>query len=600
MSTIQMRATLRLFLLLGFFMYRTSHPDPLQAATTASVEARRRQLLSLFDQHWQYQMRTHPQWATALGDNRYNDRLDDLSQTAIESELDEGRKFLAAFEAIDPSGLSPQDALSRKLMIRDLRLELEGARFKNWEMSVNQREGPHVDLPDLITITPFNDLRDYDNYLARLRQIPRVFEQVMSNMRQGMRDGLMPPRYILEKVSAEAEDVGGRTGESSPFYKPLEKFPSTVGGADQQRLHAAVQAVISDEIIPAYRRFALFIAHEYAPHGRIEPGVWALPEGDARYRYQIRSLTTVDLSPEQIHQIGVNEVRKTAEEMLAVARRFGFDDLTSFNQHIKNDRERYANSGEQLLRLYSGYVDGMAPELPHFFGHLPKSRLVAIPMEAARATNAVPADYTPGTADGSRPGHINVNESDPEHRLLLNIEAIAYHEGIPGHHLQISLAQELPDLPDFRRFGGYTAFVEGWAFYAERLAKELGRYKDPYSDYGRLENEMWRDIRLVVDTGVHAKHWSRAQMVEAFHRYTAMDEPNIQTEVDRYIAWPAQALAYKLGQMEFLNLREEARRKLGSKFDLRAFHDAVLNNGPLPLEVLHLYVESWIAEQARQ
>src|SRR5215469_17026600 len=214
----------------------------------------------------------------------------------------------------------------------------------------------------------------------------------------------------------------------------------------------------------------------------------------------------------------------------------------------------------------------MAPELPALFGHLPKSRLVAIPMDAARAKNAVPADYTAGTADGSRPGHINVNEWDPEHRLLLNVEAIAYHEGIPGHHLQISLAQELPDLPDFRRFAGYTAFVEGWAFYAERLGKEVGRYRDPYSDYGRLENEMWRDIRLVVDTGVHAKHWSRAQMVELFDQYTAMDDPNIQTEVDRYIAWPAQALAYKLGQLEFLKLRDEARRKLGVKFDLRAFH----------------------------
>jgi uncharacterized protein (DUF885 family) len=242
----------------------------------------------------------------------------------------------------------------------------------------------------------------------------------------------------------------------------------------------------------------------------------------------------------------------------------------------------------------------MDPKLQQLFGRLPKSKLVAIPMEAARAKNAVPADYTSGTADGSRPGHINVNEYDPEHRLLLNVEAIAYHEGIPGHHLQISLAQELPDLPAFRRYSGYTAFVEGWALYAERLGKEVGGYQDPYSEYGRLENEMWRDIRLVIDTGVHSKHWSRDQMVEYFHKYTAMDEPNVQSEVDRYISWPGQALAYKLGQLEFLKLRAEAQQKLGAKFDIRRFHDEALDSGPLPLDVLHSRVEAWIAKQAAQ
>jgi uncharacterized protein (DUF885 family) len=231
---------------------------------------------------------------------------------------------------------------------------------------------------------------------------------------------------------------------------------------------------------------------------------------------------------------------------------------------------------------------------------LPKNKLVAIQMEPARAKNAVPADYTPGTADGSRPGHINVNEYNPDHRLLLNVEAIAYHEGIPGHHLQISLAQELPGLPAFRRYAGYTAFIEGWAFYAERLGKEVGKYQDPYSEYGRLENEMWRDIRLVIDTGVHSKHWSRDQMIEYFHKYTAMDEPNVQSEVDRYIAWPGQALAYKIGQLEFLKLREEARQKLGSKFDIRSFHDEALDSGPLPLDVLQSRVEDWIAKQAGQ
>lgn len=408
----------------------------------------------------------------------------------------------------------------------------------------------------------------------------------------------MQPRYLLEKVVPETEDVANKSGESSPFYKPLKEFPSSVPETDQKRLRDAVLSVISTQIIPTYQRFAKFVREDYAPHGRTEPGVWALPDGKARYQYAIKRMTTTDLSPNEIHEIGMRELKKTEAEMLAVANKFGFKDLASFNAHIKDDRKLYATSGQQLLDLYAKYVRDMQPKLPQLFGRLPKAKLVAIPMDAARAPNGVPADYMAGTADGSRPGHINVNEWDPSHRLLLNVEAIAYHEGIPGHHLQISIAQELTDVPAFRRYGEYTAFVEGWAFYAERLAKEIGEYQDPYSEYGRLENEMWRDIRLVVDTGVHSQHWSRDQMVDYFHKYTAMDEPNIQTEVDRYICWPGQALAYKLGQLEILKLRDEARQKLGNKFDIRAFHDSVIDNGPLPLDVLQSQVETWIAEQA--
>lgn len=588
------------FPLLLFLEFDLGPGNIARSASTVEVEARHQQLLALFDQQWQFEMRTHPEWATALGDNRYNDRLDDHSLAAIESELEETRHFLARFESIDPSGLSGQDAQNRELMIRDLRLELEGARFRTWEMPVNQREGPQLELPELITVTPFTDVKDYENYLSRLRQIPRTFEAVTRNMRQGIQDGLMPPRYLLEKVAPEAEEVASKTGESSPFYKPLREFPASVPPTDQEHLRQAVLHTIEEEIIPAYRHFSEFVRHEYAPRGRTEPGVWALPDGDARYGYAIRRMTTTDLSAEEIYQTGLRELHKTESEMLVLARKQGFPDLASFNQNIKDDPQLYATSGRQVLDLYARYVREMEPELPKLFAHLPKTKLVAIPMEEARAKNAVPADYTPGAADGSRPGHINVNEWDPQRRLLLNVEAIAYHEGIPGHHLQISLAQELPDLPAFRRFSFYTAFLEGWAFYSERLAKEVGRYQDPYSEYGRLENEMWRDIRLVVDTGVHAKHWSRDQMVAYFHQYTAMDEPNIQTEVDRYIAWPGQALAYKLGQLEILKLREEARMKLGEKFDIRAFHDAVLDNGPLPLSILDRQIETWIAQQTKQ
>lgn len=565
----------------------------------ASVESRRQQLLSLFDEEWEYQLRTNPEWATVLGDRRYNDRLGDNSSEFFRSDIDQKRSFLARFEAIDPTGFSKQDSLSRELMIRKLRQEIEGAQFKPWKMPVNQMGGPHLEMTGLIVLTPFNTVLDYENYLARLRQVPRLFDQVIANMRQGMRDGLMPPRYLLEKVAAEADDIADKTNEASPFAAPLKEFPSDVPPADQKRLREAILATIAGQVVPAYQRFASFVRNEYAPRGRTDPGVWSLPDGEARYRFAIRRITTTDLTPDQIHELGLKQVDQIEAEMLAVAHQLGFKDLASLNSHIKNERRFYATSGPQLLDLYANYVRDMEPELPKLFGHLPKSKLTVIPMEASRSKNAVPADYSDGTADGSRPGHINVNEWDPEHRLMLNVEAIAYHEGIPGHHLQLSLAQEMQDLPAFRRHAGYTAFVEGWALYAEQLGKEVGRYQDPYSNYGRLENEMWRAIRLVVDTGVHEKHWTRDQMVAYFHRYTAMDEPNIQSEVDRYIAWPGQALAYKLGQLEILKLREEAKKKLGDGFDLRAFHDEILANGALPLDVLDSEVTSWISAQGK-
>jgi uncharacterized protein (DUF885 family) len=410
----------------------------------------------------------------------------------------------------------------------------------------------------------------------------------------------MPPRYLLEKVAAEAEDVANKSGESSPFAKPVKQFPSSVPSSEQKRLREAVLAAITGQILPAYQHFAAFVRDEYAPRGRMDPGVWSLPDGAARYRFAIRRITTTEMAPEHIHELGLKQIDEVEAEMLALAHKMGFKDLASLNEHIKSDRRFYATSGHQVLDLYTNYARSMESELPKLFGHLPKSKLTVIPMEASRSKNAVPADYSDGTPDGSRPGHINVNEWDPEHRLVLNIEAIAYHEGIPGHHLQLSLAQEMGNLPEFRRHAGYTAFVEGWALYAERLGKEVGHYQDPYSDYGRLENEMWRAIRLVVDTGVHEKHWSREQMVEYFHRYTAMDEPNIQSEVDRYIAWPGQALAYKLGQLEILKLRDEAKQKLGDKFDIRAFHDELLANGALPLDVLDSEVNFWINGQATQ
>ena len=568
-------------------------------AQQADVEARRKAQNDLLAERWEYTMRTNPVWASILGDKRWNDKLEDFSQEAIDKDIDESKKFLARIAPLDTSGFPQQEVLNKALMVRDLKLDLEEARFKPWEMPVSQFSGIHINLPDLVTVLSFASVKDYEDFIARLKAMPRLFDQTEIQMRKGMADGLIKPRMLLEKVAQQAIAIATKEPEKTPFAQPFSNFPKSFSEADQKRLREQGLAAIRDSVLPAYVKFTAFVRDEYAPKGRTEPGLWALPDGGARYRLAIQQQTTTDMTPEQIHELGLKQIGEIEAQLLAIAQQQGFKDLASFNEHIKKERRFYATSGQQLLDLYTKYVHDMEPELPKLFGRLPKAKLQAIPMEASRAQNSVPADYSAGTADGSRPGHINVNEWDPEHRLLLNVEAIAYHEGIPGHHLQISLAQEMTNLPEFRRHGGYNAFVEGWALYSERLGKEVGKYQDPYSNYGRLENEMWRAIRLVVDTGVHEKHWSREQMVDYFHRYTAMDEPNIQTEVDRYIAWPAQALAYKLGQLEILKLREDARQKLGDKFDLRAFHDEVIGSGPLPLDVLDTQVTAWINGQTK-
>jgi uncharacterized protein (DUF885 family) len=567
------------------------------AQAVSSVEARRKALNDLLAEQWEYRLRTSPLFASFLGDKRWNDKLDDLSQAAVDKDLQETQKFLTRFEAIDTSGFPEQEALNKTLMVRDLKMQLDSARFRPWEMPVDQQNGIQISLPDLVTVLSFQSVKDYEDYISRLRQIPLALDQTTVQMRKGMADKLMPPRFLLGKVVDQCKNLASQTPEQSPFSQPFSNFPKDISASDQKRLREAGLAAIKESVLPAYIRFTAFVRDEYGPKGRVEPGIWSLPDGADRYRFEIRRMTTTEMAPNEIHDLGLKQVNEIEAEMLALAQKLGFKDLASLNDYIKNERRFYATSGQQLLDSYSKYVHEMEPELSKLFGHLPSSKLTVIPMEASRAKNAVPADYAEGTSDGSRPGHINVNEWDPEHRLLLNVEAIAYHEGIPGHHLQLSLAQELHSLPEFRKYEDYTAFVEGWALYSERLGKEVGRYQDPYSDYGRLENEMWRAIRLVVDSGVHEKHWSRDQMVAYFHRYTAMDEPNVQSEVDRYIAWPGQALAYKLGQLEILKLRQYAKDQLGDKFDIRAFHDEVLDGGALPMDVFKERIEDWIALQ---
>ena len=583
---------LPLFLILVAILAR--HTD----AQGPTLESRRAELKRLLHDQWEYTLRTSPELATMVGDDRYNDRLSDLSDKAIAENLEHERQMLKKFEAIDVSGFPEQEKLNRALMVRSLQESVDRARFKDWEMPATQFGGIHLEYASLPSDLPFRNARDYEDYVARLHQIPRVLDQAVAHMRDGLRDHLMPPKYLLEKVAAQAQQIADAPLNKSSFAEPLRKFPDSISADERALLQAKIEGAIKHEVAPGYAKFAKFVRDEYAPNGRLDPGVWSLPDGQARYSFAVRHQTTTDFTAEQIHEMGLKSVAQIEQQMLAIAKSQGFEDLKSFNAHIRQEPAVHAKSGQQLLELYTKYRDQMYAKLPELFGRLPKNKLEVVPMEAFRAPDSVPADYSIGSGDGSRPGRINVNEYAPEKRLLLNVEAIAYHEGVPGHHLQFSIAQELTGLPPFRRFAlDVNAFTEGWAFYSERLGKEVGFYQDPYSDYGRLQNEMWRAVRWVVDTGVHSQHWSRQQMIDFFHEHTAMDDQNIETEVDRYIAWPAQALSYKMGQMKILELRDKAQRELGPKFDLRAFHDAVLDEGPLPLDVLETKITEWIQQR---
>jgi uncharacterized protein (DUF885 family) len=588
-----------LALLLVNFSFAVTLLVPFVArAADSTLEGRRAELNRLLAEEWEYTLRTQPELATQVGDDRYNDRLSDFSDKAIGDDLEHTRQALARFEAIDVTGFPEQERLNHALMVRSLREGLEGAQFKDWEMPATQFGGIHLGYASLAFDSPFRNKKDYADYVSRLHQISRVLDQAMGHMRDGVRDHLIPPTYLLEKVSSQAQGIADDSLDKSPFTEPLRKFPDSISEPERQQLRAEIEAEVKNEVAPAYAKFAKFVREDYAPHGRLDPGVWASPDGEARYRFAIRHQTTTDFTADQIHELGIKSVAEIETQMLSIAKAQGFRNLKSFNEHIRQDPKLHAQSGQQLFDLYTRYRDQMYGKLPELFGRLPKNKLDVVPMESFRSASAPPADYSIGAGDGSRPGRINVNEYAPEKRLLLNLEAIAYHEGVPGHHLQFSIAQELTGLPPFRKFNlDLNAYTEGWAFYSERLGKEVGFYQDPYSEYGRLQNEIWRAVRWVVDTGVHSQHWTRQQMVDYFHEHTAMDEENIDTEVDRYIAWPAQALSYKMGQMKILELRARAQKQLGPKFDIRAFHDAVLDQGPLPLDVLETKINAWIGTQ---
>jgi uncharacterized protein (DUF885 family) len=567
------------------------------AQTNSTVEVRRKALNDLLAEQWEYRLRTSPLFASFLGDKRWNAELDDFSQDAIDKDLVETQKFLTRFEAIDITGFPKQEILNKRLMIRDLKMQLDGARFKPWEMSVDQQNGIQILLPQLTSILSFKDVKDYEDYISRLKQMPRLLDQTVVQLKKGEVDKLMPPKFILEKVGEQANAIAIQAAADSPFAEPFKNFPKTIAESDQVRLKAQGIAAIHDAVLPGYTRFARFVSEDYAPHGRTEFGVWSLPDGDDYYSFLVKQSTTTDLTPDQIHQLGLAQVKEIEGRMKEVATQLGFKDLKSFNAAIAADPKLHAHSRKQILDLYTKYIDQMYGKLPELFGHMPKAKVEVMQVEEFREKGASSASYVPAALDGSRPGRVMVATGEFEKRLLLDIETTSYHEGVPGHHMQIAIAQEMPELPPFRQNEFFTAYTEGWALYSERLGKEVGFFQDPYSYYGHLEDDMLRAIRLVVDTGLHSKHWTRQQVVDFFHEHSPDDEVSVQSETDRYIAWPAQALGYKIGQLEILKLRQYCKEQLGDKFDIRAFHDEVLNGGALPMDVLKERIQEWVAAQ---
>jgi uncharacterized protein (DUF885 family) len=547
---------------------------------------------TLFDEQYESDLRNFPTRATSFGDYRYNDKLAEYSLAAIAQRNETDLAFLSRLQAIATTGFSNQDQLSHDLLVRVLQQRIADFDLKEYEMPINQQNGIHTALADLPLSVPLDSVKHYEDYIARLHQIPRALNQTTEVLRAGMQDNLMPVRFLLEKLPVQCQGII----EADPFLIPTKKYPASISPEEQKRLTQQINAAIDTDVVPAYKTFANFLRTEYAPRGRTTLSVTTLPDGEKRYQNDIYGRTTTHMTPQEIHQLGLREIDRIQTEMTVIAKKEGFADLASFRASLKTNAKYVPTSAEQILNDFRRYIAQMEPKLPELFTLLPKSPVTveAIPaFQSAAATH-----YVTGTPDGKRPGRVVVATSNFAERSLIDDEAIAYHEGVPGHHMQLSVQQQLTGLPKFRLHGlGFNAYGEGWALYAEQLGKEVGFYQDPVSDYGRLSSELFRAVRLVVDTGIHSKGWTREQVVEFFRKSGAVDEPTIQSETDRYIAWPAQALSYKLGQLKIRELRDRAQKELGSKFDIRTFHDEMLDGGTLPLDLLEARTDKWIAQQ---
>jgi uncharacterized protein (DUF885 family) len=585
---------MRPILLTVFALFLAAAPQFTSAQAPASVDTRLAAQNALFNDSWETALKMSPTLATAVGDYRYNDQLGDYSLAATAARHERDLADLARIKAIDDTGFPEQDLISHDLFLRQLQQRVEDYDLKEYEMPLSSSGGGggiHASVADLPLSMPFDSVKHYEDYIARLHQIPKAFLQVEDVLRAGVSDHLVPVRFIAEKIPDQAQGVI----TANPFFIPLKKFPSSFSDADKGRLTDEITSTVNNEVFPAYRQFAAFVTTDYIPYTRTTLSINSLGGGKRRYQATLRRFTTTDLTAAQIHEIGLKEVVRITAEMTALAKANGYKDLASFRDHVENDPKYKPASADAIVEDFRKYIAQMQPRLPELFDLLPKTAVTVEPIPAFQAAAAT--HYQGGTPDGKRPGRVSVAVSDPTHRSFINDEAVAYHEGVPGHHLQISVQQSLTGLPEFRKHGGNSAYTEGWALYAEELGKEIGFYQDPGSDYGRLRSELFRAVRLVVDTGIHDMGWSREQVVEYMRNSHAIDEPTIQAETDRYISGPGQACSYKLGQLKILELRERAKKELGPKFDLKTFHDEILSGGALPLDILDARVNRWIKAQ---
>ncbi len=572
------------------------------SATTLQPE-RFSELDRLYDEYWEFIVKEFPTYATYYGDHRYDDDLDEISEEAWNRRYSRFRQFLEQLETF-PRPSSGTQGLNYEIFQRLLKDALEESKFRPYLMPMDQQGGPHIEFPQIVTYHPFKTLNDYENYLSRLRKIPIVLEQAIAAMRTGIRENLVHTRIVVEKIIPQLEAQILEDPTKSEFYKPITTPPKNLSEEDVRNLRNSLKHAIQESVIPAYAKLLAFIRDEYLLATRKDVGIWSLPNGTERYAFYVRHYTTTNLTPEQIYDTGLRELARIHAEMKQVMEKLGFrGSPREFAERLRSDKNQSYPTGEALLNGFKDILKRMDSELPRLFGRLPKIWYDFREIELYRAEAAPEAYYYPPPEDGSRPGYFYVNTYKPETRTKYTMEALAYHEAVPGHHLQIALNQELKDLPKFRRFfglfGGGNAFWEGWGLYSEQLPKEVGFYSDPYQEFGRLTLEAWRAARLVVDTGIHKKRWTREQAIHFFEENTALSEHNIESEVDRYIAWPGQALAYKIGQLKILELRERAERLLGSRFDIRKFHDELLGDGALALDVLEKKMERWLQAEVK-
>lgn len=554
---------------------------------------------ALLDESWEWQLAQYPLLASRLGDRRYNRQWTDLGIEAFEQRHEVRRDFLRRLRIIDSSALSTGNQLNYDLMRRQLEDAIDGHEFRAYLMPISQRGGLQS-LDSIAEGLRLDTVQDFEDWIARISLIPDVIEKTMKLQEEGRKKGYMPPKILMERIPAQIDKQLVESGTDSPFFKAFAQMPATIPVEEQDRLREAVTSVIEESLVPAYRDFSRYMNETYLPASRDSIGASSLPNGEAYYEYRTRQFTTTQMTPDEIHRLGLNEVARIRAEMQLVIDELEFDgSFQEFLHFLRTDPQFYFDTPEELFDAYLAICKRIDPQLVKLFGKLPRTPygLRSIPDNIAPDTTT--AYYSRPAADGSRAGYYYVNLYRPEVRPKYEMEVLSVHEAVPGHHLQIALQMELPDLPNFRRYTGFTAFTEGWGLYSESLGDELGLYKDPYSHFGALTYDMWRAVRLVVDTGMHYKGWTRQQAIDFFMDNAAKTELDIINEIDRYIGWPGQALAYKIGQLKIMELKAKAKQTLRDNFDIRAFHDAVLGGGALPLEVLETRMNRWLADQLR-